>query len=319
MKPLEEYLVDLLYEHDLVIVPGFGAFIGRRHPARVDRSKGIFKPPYKELTFNKKIFQNDGLLINRIAHAEQIDYRDASAYVDRAVAEWKDILRRHHYLRLKDIGHFHLLDEKLLFTPAPTKNFLGEAFGLYGFYRTPRVQTYEIKPLSNPIPPKPGGAEEKPSVPSRGSETGRPAPHAVRWLRYAAALALFILFLWGGFKYRHLLVDQQVQVQTAGYSLPVRFPEIIIPAGEIKKQVTPVYSYYIIIGAFGDENNARKLVRTLREEGIGASIVDRNEKGLYYVAYGRYTSEVEGESALAEVRRRFRGAWLWKTAETASP
>jgi len=57
--------------------PGFGGFIGNYTPARIDKSTGTFYPPVKQISFNRNLNHNDGLLIGRISMSSKINYGDA--------------------------------------------------------------------------------------------------------------------------------------------------------------------------------------------------------------------------------------------------
>ena len=62
----------LLEEHDCVILPGYGGFIGNYAPARIDPVSHSFVPPSKKILFNINLKQNDGLLCNRLVTDEGV-------------------------------------------------------------------------------------------------------------------------------------------------------------------------------------------------------------------------------------------------------
>ena len=62
-----KYIYLLLPEHDTVIVPGLGAFVSSYKSAQVDEQSGEMVPPSKEIYFEPKIKNNDGLLVGKIA------------------------------------------------------------------------------------------------------------------------------------------------------------------------------------------------------------------------------------------------------------
>jgi len=59
-KDISAYIRELLFRHDCVIIPGFGAFIGNYFPSQVDRNDGLFYPPSRRITFNRHLTGNDG-------------------------------------------------------------------------------------------------------------------------------------------------------------------------------------------------------------------------------------------------------------------
>ena len=67
MMTIANYLKDLLYRYDCVIVPNFGGFITNNTSAQIHRSTHTFYPPSKQVGFNVNLSYNDGLLANYIA------------------------------------------------------------------------------------------------------------------------------------------------------------------------------------------------------------------------------------------------------------
>ena len=61
------FIRELLFGHDCVIIPGFGGFIGNYNPAHIDKNSGTFYPPVKQISFNRNLNHNDGLLVGRIS------------------------------------------------------------------------------------------------------------------------------------------------------------------------------------------------------------------------------------------------------------
>ncbi|MCK7538158.1 MAG: hypothetical protein MZV63_48000 [Marinilabiliales bacterium] len=41
-RDISGYIREMLFRHDCVIIPGFGAFIGNYFLARIDRREGLF-------------------------------------------------------------------------------------------------------------------------------------------------------------------------------------------------------------------------------------------------------------------------------------
>jgi len=79
------HIARLLEEHDCVILPGFGGFIGNYAPARIDPVSHSFIPPAKKILFNINLRQNDGLLYNRIVTDEGVSYADALILVNELI------------------------------------------------------------------------------------------------------------------------------------------------------------------------------------------------------------------------------------------
>ena len=71
-KSVENYISELLFLHDCVIMPEFGGFVGNQKSAQLNKSTGALIPPSKQILFNPNLKTNDGLLIAHIANQEGI-------------------------------------------------------------------------------------------------------------------------------------------------------------------------------------------------------------------------------------------------------
>src|SRR5690606_11918881 len=105
---IEHYISQLLYRHQCVTVPSFGAFLTETRPAYIREESGTFVPPGKSIAFNSYLKNNDGLLANHISKAERLSYEKANALIQSQVDEWKRLLRLSVPLHLKDIGTISL-------------------------------------------------------------------------------------------------------------------------------------------------------------------------------------------------------------------
>ena len=133
MKDLNVYIEELLYKHQCVIIPKFGAFISNRKSAQMAEDK-TFDPPKRELSFNASLTSNDGLLIKYISEQTGIEYNLVEDYVNLAVEGWKRILKQDQTLNLEKIGTLRLVGEgRISFEPADDVNFLTDSFGMAPF------------------------------------------------------------------------------------------------------------------------------------------------------------------------------------------
>ena len=71
-KTVTNYISELLYSHDCVIVANFGGFVCNKTSAKLDQLTGILSPPNKSILFNSQLKENDGLLINHISKSNNI-------------------------------------------------------------------------------------------------------------------------------------------------------------------------------------------------------------------------------------------------------
>lgn len=127
---LSNYISDLLYRYECVIIPEFGGFLTKTISARIDEKTQVIYPPSKKLSFNAQLKENDGLLANHVAVSEKIPYDSALNYILFEVENWQKKLQNES-VELDGIGIFSINNEqKILFEPDPEANFLIDSFGL---------------------------------------------------------------------------------------------------------------------------------------------------------------------------------------------
>ena len=108
---IENYISDLLYNNDCVIIMNFGGFVCNPTSAKLNKETGILSAPNKSILFNSQLKENDGLLISHIAKSEKISQEEAKNEVIKIVEEWKANLNKFKSLRLEKIGLFTLSKE----------------------------------------------------------------------------------------------------------------------------------------------------------------------------------------------------------------
>jgi cell division protein FtsN/nucleoid DNA-binding protein len=131
MKRIDEYIADLLYDHDCVILPGFGGFITNYAPAKIHPRQHTLTPPGKDILFNVRLQRNDGILANYIADKEDIPYQEAIDQILVFVDSCYTLLQNNNELNFEKIGTFVRNEEgNLEFTPSHQVNFLNESYGM---------------------------------------------------------------------------------------------------------------------------------------------------------------------------------------------
>lgn len=130
MKPVAEYIRTLLYEHDYVTVPNFGAFIANYMPSSFNDISGSLMPPQKRIAFNEILKQDDGLLATYISRRESVTIDEAKRTIQNFVSEIKVSLANQKSFHFDRIGEFSLNEENnLVFDPDRRNNFFSESFG----------------------------------------------------------------------------------------------------------------------------------------------------------------------------------------------
>ncbi|MBT6236477.1 MAG: hypothetical protein HOI49_10375 [Bacteroidetes bacterium] len=121
----------LLYKHNCVILPKFGAFLLHEKEAEINSVANYCTPKQKTVTFNKQITNNDGLLANRVSTLNQSAYEQGLKMVETYVTNLWATLRDKRNCELKGIGTFYYTKEaKVVFVPHHAVNFESASYGL---------------------------------------------------------------------------------------------------------------------------------------------------------------------------------------------
>lgn len=336
---LERDIRELLYRHDCVIVPRFGGFLTHYRPARLDEARRMIHPPGKDVSFNRHLVRNDGLLADHLARHEGLSFEQASNRMDDVVASWARHLTQHGRLELKGIGTFyHDVEKNLQFEPDKRSNFLREAYGLKPVSAVPLERE---QPVVRTLTPAAAATQDE------GGSRSTP----LFWAAAASALLLFGAGAW--YTYHHGMPDgpqwsgivpsrsearsyvpRMAPLEAAQDAMPEEgspeWPEagqgvasVMLDPGsgmavwvdsgshEVEAMepdktsvaVPTVRSrFHIIGGCFSMEENAERFVSSLREQGFEARVIDQH-KGLFRVAFGSYPDRGMALDALSAIRR----------------
>lgn len=295
---LATYINDLLYRYDCVIVPDFGGFVTNRIGAKLNNYTHTFTPPKKQITFNKLLKHNDGLLANYIASAENISFEKASTAISLAVIKWQNELQSKS-VEIDKLGVLSLNKERqIIFEPTNSVNYLTESFGLSTVVSSAISRyTEQVKPL---IPATVD--EKKKGIPS--------------FIKYAATAAILLTLSISGYKgYQEneqkeaLAVQEkaiQKKIQSATFIISNPLPTINLNV--IKEKAKP---FHVIAGAFQFIENAEKKVAQLKAKGFDAKVVGVNNWGLTQVAFNSYSDRNEATNNLYKIQKTVsKDAWL---------
>jgi nucleoid DNA-binding protein len=313
------FIRELLFGHDCVIVPGFGGFIGNYAPARIDKITGTFYPPVKQISFNRNLNHNDGLLIGRISVSSGINYGDARSLVEDFVAGVRKKLEKGEKAVFDNIGSFVNNQEgNVQFEPDRSANYHLDSYGLEPFQCLP-LEGYDVRKRI-----------------SRHIERDPIKKALVRKIIWRAAVIIPLLALIVTVPLKTDLFKGKVESTTmnplvtaefennkkaleeSNIPEPPKVKENPAPAPEkTVEQVTPVSgtsesnSYVVITGSFKSKQNAESQVNKLIEEGFNPEIVT-TENGFYRVCAivcdDMKTAVVKKDSIV----KKFPGTWVSK-------
>ncbi len=329
MNNTVKYISELLYRYECVILPGFGAFLTRRQPATIQETTHSFYPPKKLVSFNRQLQNNDGLLANYIASAENISYTDAVAKIQRYVLSLNEKMALGKRVELENIGAFFTsVENTLQFEPLQEVNYLTEAFGLTTFVSPAIQRTIEIK--------REIYKEEVEAIEEVVPLTFTPEKRRERpYLQYAAVAAV-VLGIGGFFGLKQISdntisynnqewqkanqeIENRIQEATFEISNPLPAINLNIIKEATEENTNPSSSeaevsfgkYHIIAGAFRIASNADKKVQKLKNQGFDAHLIGANKYGLHQVVYKSYENRLEALRALRKIKKeQSPRAWL---------
>lgn len=311
------FIRELLFGHDCVIVPGFGGFIGNYTPARIDKVSGTFNPPVKQISFNRNLNHNDGLLVGRISGTSNITYGDAREMVEQFVAELRKKLERGEKVVFDNIGSFVNNSEgNVQFEPDKNVNYHLDSYGLESFQCLP-LEGYDVRKriLSHP-----------------GKDSVKQA--TIRKILWRAAVIIPFLAIMvfvsvktdlfktkieattmnplvsAEFEHNKKAVDEDVIDSSAknienvsSFAEEKIVPEVIMPA------TTETEMYTLITGSFKSEANAISQVNMLKEEGFTPEII-ASPNGFYRVSALKCNDLNTALTKKDSITKKFPGAWV---------
>lgn len=297
---LSNYISDLLYRYECVIVPDFGGFVTNNKSARIDPSVNTLYPPYKQITFNRHLKNNDGLLANYIASTDKISYECAVNYIQFETEAWKEKLKQEE-LMLSNLGVFSLIDNKLHFEPQQAINYLTSSFGLSNIISTEIERDTTVKT----------SVQEPKIVPLERKK-------APNYLKYAAIFVIGLSAIgFAGKYYKEQLAQKQLAEAKKQQELVEKKIEnatfmITKPLPALKLEITAAKkNFHVIAGAFRFSENADRKLNQLLQEGYEARILGVNKWNLTVVSYGSYATRKEALENLYQIKNDVaKDSWL---------
>lgn len=299
---LSNYISDLLYRYECVIVPNFGGFVTNEISAKLNQFTHTFYPPSKQLSFNSHLQNNDGLLVNYVASSKKISYSEALESIEKEVAEWK-LLLTVEMLELENIGSLKLNKErKLIFEPVNSLNYLTSSFGLDS-YVSPAIKRIVYK------------EKVKQLETFSTEETKRKTPAFIKYAATAAILFALGTVSWNEYQkieYNNLVAEAEQQQKKVEKTIQEATFVISSPLPAITLNVTKeIYNYHIIAGAFRASENAEKKLQYLLQKGYNAKILGINKWNLTEVAFESFIDKNEAINKLYYIKKtESEDAWL---------
>lgn len=343
MRKPETLIIELLRDHECVIIPGFGGFLARYSTARINTLNSRIIPPGRSISFNQKLNTDDGLLVSYFGEAENLDYDEAKRIIEGYADSLKTSLKETGRAEVSNIGTFTLdKEQNLSFEPEDQDDLWDEGFGLSPLYAVPVIRDV---PRKRTYPAK----KNRTSHRSR-----RRTPVSVK-LTLAVAVPIIVFLVYGifnpsGVKQLPANYSSLIDLERWSYILPVKpdkvnvavaplklqpisynsFTPTIIP--EIREAGDPDFidhyvdipeiigdwaktgaRYYIIGASFTRRDQAMKLAEELNYNGFQPALISDPDVNRYRVSYYSFRSKKDALEKLALLRKDMNPeAWLLK-------
>ena len=283
---LDKYIEDLLYRNECVVIPNFGAFITSVNSANLN-NEGVFTPPSKSISFNKKIKKNDGVLANYIAELNDISFDEAMKLIKLNVSNFNnDILNKKNIVFSK-VGVISIKEGLTEFTSYTNINYLKDSFGLSSVSSSFIKRNKKKVPFSN-------------------------------FSKYAAALIVGLLissFVYNNelnkiaqkniiaYQQADLLIEKEIQKATFVIENPLPLVKMIVKEN--------IGGFHVVAGSFSVEENSFTRLKQLKNKGYKARKIGQNKFGLFQVAYSSFYTRSDADMALEQIRvSDNKAAWI---------
>jgi len=297
----------LLFSHDCVIVPGFGGFIGNFTPARLDKRTGVYYPPLKQISFNRNLNHNDGLLIGRISMVTGLNYTDSRRMVEEFADDIRTKLASGRQVVFDHIGTFaNNHENNVQFEPEPGINYYPGSFGLEPFQWNPPKE-YDVRKkvagriLKEPVRSSPGRKNlwrAAVLVPVLALLIA--VPFRTNLFRSGIEATSLNPLVTAEFENNRSAIDEAVKAEP-----PARLPVI----DEFPPAPVETVQYSIITGSFKSEENALTHIRELKTEGYEPEM-KKASNGFIRVTAMTCNSKEQAVQTRDSISGKFPGAWV---------
>ncbi len=314
-KNISEYISELLYTHECVIIPEFGGFVGNRKSAELNKKTGSLSPPSKQILFNRNLTTNDGLLINHIAQNESFSQHEAKQKLEEFVTECNNKLDTSKVLRITKVGLFTVAREgNIIFIQDSSINYYIGAFGMMPTYNKSIIRKEKLTTASQSNIKFLKANKQKPKT----------------FLRAAAIIIPLIALSYISLTQEEKILDVYKEMASlnpfsnsekteenidkitneTNYNINSENVEMQIDKIENEK-ILPIVNdqkFYIVAGAFAERKNANKMFDKLKNWNYDPQILEGSQ--LIRVTYNSFINREEAVLALGKIREDNPSAWL---------
>jgi nucleoid DNA-binding protein len=307
------FIRELLFSHDCVIVPGFGGFIGNYTPARIDKSTSTFYPPVKQISFNRNLNHNDGLLVGKISGFAKVNYGDARNIVEEFVTALHKKLEKGEKIIFDNIGSFTNNQEgNVQFEPDRNVNYHLDSYGLESF-QFPPLEEYDVrKRISRHINKEPAKRSSMRKIlwraaviiPLLGVIVA--IPFATDLFKSKVEATTLNPLAKAEFESNRKAVDEKTAAETVVTEKIAAQPSVPEPVAADKEDI-----YCLIIGSFRLKENAERQADLLKKEGFAPEIINASN-GFYRVSAMKCDGLKAAEEKRDSISNKYRDTWIKK-------
>ena len=321
MNNIDPIIKELLVLHDCVIFPGLGGFVAQYASSSISDDNLIFKPPFKQILFNKNLTNNDGLLANSISKEWGISYEESVEKISSLLFKINNEIKTNKQFSFEGIGILYEVNGILNFKQQ-SENLLMESFGL----RSINMNDF----LSHSSEGKIISIKSKSDV----------KQIIKNWSVAAAVIVLLFYSAWiplktnlfnrdSDFSYSDLNPftfskkgpSQEIKSNLV-HKVPLSSENIVSKSliktkKEIKKPIsislnnkTKSFSYEVIIGSFEEEKNAKNLIKKLRKKSFKARQLPFF-KQLFRVSAGKFSNKKNAVEYQKQIKKKLHiSSWI---------
>jgi hypothetical protein len=321
MNNIDPIIKELLVLHDCVIFPGLGGFVAQYASSSISDNNLTFKPPFKQILFNKNLTNNDGLLANSISKEWGISYEESVEKISSLLFKINNEIKTNKQFSFEGIGILYEVNGILNFKQQ-SENLLMESFGL----RSINMNDF----LSHSSEGKIISIKSKSDV----------KQIIKNWSVAAAVIVLLFYSAWiplktnlfnrdSDFSYSDLnpfTFSKRKPSQEIKSNLVHKVPlssentvskSLIKTKKEIKKPIsislnnkTKSFSYEVIIGSFEEEKNAKNLIKKLRKKSFKARQLPFF-KQLFRVSAGKFSNKKNAVEYQKQIKKKlYISSWI---------
>lgn len=149
---IAQHFERLIYDHESLIIPGFGGLLTSYRAASIDHVQGLLYPPSRTVRFDKNLTVNDGILVNHLREIAGITKKEAEETIVKFVIFAEERLEKREIIVFPGVGRLYQdYEGRLQFLQAST-NFNQDAYGLSSVQFYPILRNKDTAAREAPLP-----------------------------------------------------------------------------------------------------------------------------------------------------------------------